>query len=158
MKDSINLEKLKDFILASNNAGYASADLELEKGESDHSSSIRFQQGDFSSHDNYFGGEPYGGRWIVFYKEQPVWIMVYYGWVNSDTLDSNEVYKFLQKALSHMPNDKPFRGPDQFSENDYHYLNEVFGNLENYSGEEVIKKEGNEIYRAKYLGGMVDRR
>lgn len=38
--------------------------------------------------DNFFGGEPYGGREVVFYEEKPVWMMVYYGWV-AEGIESN---------------------------------------------------------------------
>ena len=29
---------------------------------------IPYEKGDWKSHDNFFGGEPYGGRIIVFYN------------------------------------------------------------------------------------------
>ncbi len=36
---------------------------------------------EWAFHDNYFGGEPYGGRSVAFHQGKPVWIAVYYGWV-----------------------------------------------------------------------------
>ena len=66
-------------------------------------------------HDNFFGGEPYGGRMVVFYKNKPIWTMVYYGWVEKTVKDPNVVYRILRSALKQMPNDAPFRGPKNWS-------------------------------------------
>jgi hypothetical protein len=36
-------------------------------------------------HDNFFGGEPYGGRTAVLFREKLVWMMVFsYGCVAAD--------------------------------------------------------------------------
>lgn len=147
--------ELKSFLLASNEAGYA-GDKAPAKTEEDKSTTIIFEKGDWKSEDNYFGGEPYGGRVIVFYKNLPVWIMVYYGWVESSVTDFGQVYGFLKKALLNMPPDNPYRGPKELIEGEYSYFNSWNGEIDRFSGEEIIQKGGKEIYRAKYLGGLVD--
>lgn len=84
--------------------------------------------------------------------------MTYYGSVNKNITDLNLIYTFLQKALSLIPKDKPFRGPKKYQQNDLEYINTFSGNLENFSGEEIIKFKGKEIYQAKYAGGLVDQK
>ena len=109
-----------------------------------------FEDGDFRYHDNYFGGEPYGGREVVFYKGKPAYIMVYYGLVNKDIDNIKDVYSILQKALSLIPEDYPYRGPKEFVDGDYRYSNKYVGEIDNFFGEEYIECNGNKIYEAKY--------
>ena len=108
-------------------------------------------------HDNFFGGEPYGGRIIVSHKNKPVWMMVYYGWVARNT-KADLVYKVLRNALVKMPERYPFRGPKIHKEENFVYENKWKGNLEEYSGEEKITKNKKIIYKANYIGGLIDQR
>jgi len=153
----MNTQNLIKFLLEANKHGYADDSVPHIK-EADRSETIIYESGDWKYHDNYFGGEPYGGRLIVSHKNKPYWIMVYYGWVVSEIKDPQGIYKILRKALSQMPEDKPYRGPDELIDGEYRYVNEVSGYLENYFGEEVIYCNNKEVYRAKYIGGLVDRR
>lgn len=152
------LNKLKAFLIESNQHGYASGEATPSKKEKDGSTTIEFSSGDWCTHDNFFGGEPYGGRLVVFYKEKPYWIMVYYGNVSSSVNSIVEVYAFLQSALKQMPHDAPFRGPKMFVEGEFTYRNSWKGNLDKYLGEEVILHKDKEVYRASYMGGLVDQR
>lgn len=95
----MNLEELRQFLIDSNAAGYAGGEEKKWIKEPDGSTTIPFEKGDFKCHDNFFGGEPYGGRDIVFYKNKPVWIMVYYGWVSEECKSADPVYTILRKAL-----------------------------------------------------------
>jgi hypothetical protein len=84
--------------------------------------------------------------------------MTYYGWVNEKVVDLNEVYKTLQEALLLIPEKKPYRGPEEYIQGDYTYRNIFSGEVDNFFGEEIIKHNGEEIYKAKYIGGLVDQR
>ena len=84
--------------------------------------------------------------------------MTYYGQVDSKISDCSEIYRVLQQALSLIPKDKPYRGPAEYKTGDYQYLNNFQGEVDSFSGEEVINYQGQEIYRAKYCGGLVDQR
>lgn len=106
-----------------------------------------------------FGGEPYGGRTIVFYKNQPYWMMVYYGAVDEKWTDFEGVYGFLKKALLKKPKGGYyFRGPKKFTVEGFLYKNGWTGNLDKYFGEEKIFFKYKEIYWARYMGGLVDTR
>jgi hypothetical protein len=151
------LQEIKKFILEANQAGYASGNSGV--GESDGSKTIAFENGDWKYHDNYFGGEPYGGREVVSFKGKPIWMMLYYGWVVPDPdLDIKKVYGFLQEALRAIPDDNPYRGPRFFQSGGMTYINSWRGEMDSFSGEEKIYFGGKEIYAATYLGGLIDLR
>lgn len=126
--------------------------------ESDSSRTITFKDGDWRMHDNFFGGEPYGGRMVVFYQNKPVWMMVYYGQVTAKSFEPDELYGFLREALQHAPTDKPYRGPDVYLKGAFEYRNNVKGEVGNYAGKEEILQNGQQIYWAVYQGGLVDQR
>lgn len=151
------IDDLRQFLIDSNKAGYAGGEEKKWIKELDESTTIPFEKGDFKSQDNFFGGEPYGGRVVVFYKNKPYWMMVYYGWVE-EGVETDPVYEILRKALMQMPEDAPFRGPKEHKEGDYTYKNTWDGNIERYSGEETITQKGKVVYKANYIGGLVDQR
>jgi len=148
---------LKQFLIDSNKAGYAGGQEKKWVKELDGSTTIPFEKGPWKSYDNFFGGEPYGGRTIVFYEGKPYWIMVYYGWVE-EGVETNPVYAVLRGALKQMPEDYPFRGPKEYKEGNYTYINKWKGEVDKFSGEERIIQGDKLIYKANYLGGLVDQR
>lgn len=152
----MNKEGLRNFLIEANKAGYASGTPGVK--QEDGSTTIEFKLGKHRMHDNFFGGEPYGGREVIFLDEKPVWIMVYYGFVDKSIKSPGEIYAFLQKALSKPPEELPLRGPQKLEEGDFRYENKWSGDLERYEGEEVIFQNGNRVYEAKYSGGAVDAR
>lgn len=156
----IDKKKLREFLINTEKVGYASGDKAKKIKEKDQSKTIIFKKGDWKCHDNYFGGEPYGGREVIFYKNQPVYMMVYYGWVNKSVGDFKRVYKFLQEALSiKSQNDLLWiRGPKKYTNNGFIYKNNFQGTIENFFGEEIIKLKGKKLYEAKYVGGLIDQR
>lgn len=84
--------------------------------------------------------------------------MIYYGAIVETESDVKGLYQFLQKALRADPESNPYRGPKSFKEGDLEYRNTWTGEVDNFSGEETIYRNGKQIYWAKYLGGLVDRR
>jgi hypothetical protein len=149
------MEELKKFLIESNNAGYTTGDEKQWIKEKDGSTTIPFSKGAFRSHDNFFGGEPYGGRLVVYKDEKPFWIMVYYGWIEKG-ITPDPVYAVLRKALKNMPPDAPFRGPAFLEVNGYRYENTWKGDISRYAGEEKIMQKGDLVYYASYIGGLVD--
>lgn len=117
-----------------------------------------FEDNGWKYHDNYFGGEPYGGSEVVFFKGKAVYIMTYYGCVNEKITDAGKIYKVLQRALRLIPETTPYRGPKEYIQGEYVYVNTFVGEVDNFSGKEIIRYKGEEIYTAKYMGGFVDQR
>jgi len=151
----MNTELLRQFLADSNNAGYAGGEEKKWIKENDGSTTIPFEKGEWKSNDNFFGGEPYGGRIIVSYDGKPYWMMVYYGWVE-EGVDANSVYGVLRNALKQMPADYPFRGPKELIDGEFKYSNSWKGDVSRYSGEEQITQGDKLIYKANYMGGLVD--
>lgn len=151
----MNSEEIKKFLVAANLNGYGN-ELVKEINEPDGSHTITYEKGDWFFHDNFFGGEPFGGREVISYQNKPVWMMVYYGFVTEISLQ-NEIYTFLKKALMQFTEEMPYRGPEELVEGDWQYTNTVSGDFESFSGEESIKYKNKGVYRAKYQGGLVDR-
>ncbi len=151
------LKQLKQFLLEANLSGYAQGEEKAWEKEKDSSTTIKFKKGFFKSHDNFFGGEPYGGRQVVFYQEKPCWIMVYYGLVKKG-IDVNKVYQVLRQALKNMPSQYPFRGPKILKKNNFTYKNVWQGDVKQFSGEEKIFADKKLIFKTNYLGGLVDER
>lgn len=154
----LNKPELKKFIYAAHNRGYALGDGVKDIKEKDHSTTIEFSLRKFSYKDNYFGGEPYGGREVVFYDGSPVWLMIYYGAVSTGYSQIKEVYSFLQQALKKEPLANPYRGPEKFNKGKWSYKNKWSGDIQNFSGKELIYAGSVLVYKSNYLGGMIDQR
>lgn len=152
--NSGQLKKFKQALVSGKKHGYAAGDKAIIR-EKDGSYSTRRKDGDFEFHDNWFGGEPFGGREVVFYKNKPYWMMVYYG---SDSGKAPGVIEFLRKALRAIPEDIPLRGPRLLKEGKFRYENKCKGKLERFIGEEVIFYNGQEVFKTNYVGGLVDQR
>ena len=154
------IDQIREFLIEANKVGYGGGEEKKWIKETDHSTTIAYESGDWKFHDNFFGGEPYGGREVIFQGGQPVWLMVYYGLISDKTLDKNIVYKFLQSALMEAPADLPLRGPDHFEQEiegqKWVYENKANGTMENFSGQEKIFIDSREIFYTDYSGGLVD--
>ena len=157
---NIDTDQLINFLCEANLAGYASGSETSSKKQTDKSTTITHQNGDWLFHDNYFGGEPYGGREVIFYQNQPVFIMTYYGRISDRSVNSKNIYSFLRKALQLFPKSTPFRGPEKLEETidgqDFKYENKWQGQIDYFSGQEKIFINGKEVYDASYTGGLVD--
>ena len=146
------------FLHEASRRGYGAGREATKMREADGSTTIVYNRGDWALHDNYFGGEPYGGREVVFLNGRPVWMAVYYGWVEDLSVDADRVYGFLRLALREAPAAFPVRGPDTFAEGPLRYQNAPEGSLLRFAGKETIHEGGRLVYTARYLGGSVDRR
>jgi hypothetical protein len=151
-------KELRQFLIYCGKEGYATIQDADEVREMDQSSSITLQQEDWKFHDNYFGGEPYGGREVIFYMGKPVWIMTYYGRANTEINSISPIYKFLKKALALVPDEAPYRGPKEFEENEWKYMNNWQDDIDNFSGVETIYQNRNKVYFANYNGGVINQR
>ena len=158
MTDTELLQNLKKFLKETGKADYSSSDPKSWKKELDGSTTITFESGDWKLHDNFFGGEPYGGREVVFYKERALWIFVYYGWIVPSSNNIQEIYDVLKRALKVGSPDTTFRGPKELTHRKFTYRNSWKGNLEQFTGEEIIMENNRQVYKAKYMGGLVDQR
>ncbi len=151
-------KELCKFLVKAKKSGYVAGGLSTATkiiGD-DKSTTLIFGSGDWKYNDNYFGGEPFGGREIVFFKDQPIYIMVYYGCINDSVSNIERVYNMLRNALKLIPEDKPYRGPTKYNDGDFPYKNSFTGEVDNFFGVETISEKGKENYKARYVGGFIN--
>ena len=146
------------FLRDANQHGYAAGQAARQRREADRSTTIAYEAGEWTFHDNYFGGEPYGGRTVVFRNGKPVWMAVYYGRVQGAPAQVQPVYSFLQRALRSAPEDFPVRGPAELHDEPFVYRNVYHGAIDGFWGEETIHHRGQPVYTAWFAGGLVDQR
>lgn len=150
------IEQLKDFLVLAKTSTYAAGDSAKKIKNNDFSTTLVFENNDWKYHDNYFGGEPYGGREIVFYKNKPIWMMVYYGAVTNQKIEVSKIYNFLMKSLKKIPKNNPYRGPQNLEILNYLYENKFSGEIGSFSGKEEIFVENKPVFFTKFSGGFVD--
>lgn len=154
----MDIQKAREFVLKAGQSTYASGDSSLKEIQSDKSTTISFSDPDYPGflfHDNYFGGEPYGGREVVFYNNLPIWMMVYYGRVEKG-IEVDKVYEVLMSALRKSSLEMPYRGPESLVIDGWRYQNKVSGEFKNFRGIEQIYNGEELVYQASYMGGLVD--
>jgi len=150
---------LSRFLIKAKTNAYASGQepTRLDGGEKE----FTFEEGDFKYRDRYFlakNNNSFTGGEIVWFKESPIWGMNYTGTYAEFTGfpgSTDDIDAFLRKALSKIPEDKPFRGPPQFKEGDLEYVNDVHGNWDLFRGHEKILYRGEEqlpIYQLRFQG------
>src|SRR5256885_7645731 len=114
---SVDPDGIRRFLIDANHAGYASSDTRVSD-EADGSHTIAYESGGWRFEDNFFGGEPYGGREVISCDGRVEWMMLYYGWIGPNHPSNNAVYKLLRHALKQGPEDRPYRGPDSYRQGD----------------------------------------
>ena len=155
----INSLKLPHFLVKAKIATYASGSDDLAvKPAFENAYQLEYTENKFLYRDIYFGGSYFIGMKIVFWNEQPIWGMSYYGGVLPGISDqqSVEMPSVLKAALREVPLDAPFRGPVSFQDGDYLYKNEIHGDISIFHGTENIRVQEQPIYRLFYHGGLVE--
>ncbi|MFH0962057.1 MAG: DUF5680 domain-containing protein [archaeon] len=157
-----NFEKaLIDFIVFAKRNSYAKSGEGGEKKNPDGSKELSLKKGNFSYSDRYYGSRQFSGIETVFFKEVPVWSMVYTGAVVvAGGGAGGEIWEkkgspFLKKCLGKVTPAAPFRGPEHFSSGKFSYENRLVGNFSFFSGSEAIRLDRKVIFVLSYSGGLV---
>jgi len=122
------------------------------------SKQLEYRAGDLSYRDIYFGMKFFVGQETVQAGEGVIWSMSYAGGVAPDVVDRNEflsIYAFLRQALLAIRDDRPFRGPPQFENEGFRYVNTSSGDVAEFHGEEQIHRGGIKVYGLRYSGGLL---
>ena len=59
-------------------------------------------------------------------------------------------------ALRNITKETPYRGPEFFEKENWKYANKLEGQVEKFSCREKIYRDGECVYEAKYMVGLVD--
>ncbi len=155
MTDRPPQAELQVFLQEIRAIGYAEENAEITHAP-DGAHTIRYQKGDWTYEDSFYGGEPYGGREIIHHHGRPVWFAGYYGYLLETELTSSDVYRFLREALREASEEVVYRSPVRYAAGDLEYVNECEGNQNRFQGTERIREGGQGIYVCDYFGGLVD--
>lgn len=112
---------------------------------------LKYFEDNFEYYDSYFGTDPFVGEEALWSSGEIIWSMNYAG----RKLDKDFEYGFLKEALRLVTSEKPFRGPDEYSNGDYKYMCETIGDFEWFQGYESITFQGKLVYECYYHGGIV---
>lgn len=151
----IHLKELIKFLVRAKINTYASEGEGGEKVLEDGSKELIYSEGDFRYRDRYFGFSSFIGEEVVWENDAIIWGMNYYGQIVSEAVGVKELYLFLQGALRRVNEELPFRGPERVMRGDFEYVNEVNGDVKEFTGLEKILFQGKEVFRLVYHGGLV---
>ena len=144
-------KELVEFLIRAKRATYAGKGAETVSSR-EKSHDLIFRDGDYMYYDTYLGTGKFAGEEALWIRNTPYWSMNYIGRVTGDPFNGD----FLKDALLHVPEDKPYRGPESFTDGDYTYLCETDGTFEWFQGKETIYYQGSQIYECFFHGGLVE--
>ncbi|MEA3378704.1 MAG: DUF5680 domain-containing protein [Nanoarchaeota archaeon] len=147
--------ELKKFLVKAKISTYATGGESKEVILEDGSEELTYKEKKFKYRDRYFGHNPFIGEEIVWKNKKILWAMNYYGNIIDKKIPSKEVYNFLKDVLKKVTEDLPFRGPKIFKKENFKYINEVDGDISNFSGKEIIYYNNKMIYFLHYHGGFI---
>ena len=150
-------KKLIDFLGNASESTYASSEgKKLEKSSRPESEDYLYEDGNWKYLDSYVWNKDGGGEEIIYFKDKPVWVMNYYGYL-IETKDSKTVYSFLKEALSQKHPDLPVRGKNLEDEERSLRYNIIFEkkDIGNFIGKEMIFQNGKIVYECYIHGGFI---
>ena len=146
-----NMDKqLVGFLIRAKQATYAGKGAETASSRVN-SHDLVYREGEYMYYDTYLGGDKFAGEEALWISEVPYWSMNYVGRVTGESFSGD----FLKEALLNVPEDKPFRGPDEYSNGDYTYKCSIDGDYEWFQGYEIITLKGKQIYECYFHGGLI---
>ena len=150
-----SLEQLNTFIVHAKSATYVGGgvqSLPYRPGSHD----LQFHEGSFSYLDSYFGGADFIGQEVVYFREKPVWAMNYYGRIlEPDRIAPAETGHVIQQSLSEMYRQGRFLGGFEHAVGNSRYIDRSEGDVASLTGVERIERDGVEVYRLVYHGGLI---
>ena len=144
-------DRIIDFLIRAKKATYAGKGAETASSRPA-SHDLEYSEGDLLYYDTYLGGGKFAGEEALWIGGKPYWSMNYAGRVTGDNFSGD----FLKEALLRVPADKPYRGPEEYSEGGYTYKSEVDGSFDWFQGKETISFLGSIIYECCYHGGLIE--
>ena len=150
-----NKEDLLQFLLKARTKTYAGNDGKVQPVFND-STQLEYRKGDWLYRDIYYTGKGiFMGLEVVHYQDKAVWSMSYYG--NFKKMAEEEMDKILREALMKNWQTTRIWKKVEWEKDDYKYICEpdFEGSIDELAGVEKISKQGKEIYRFFYAGGLI---
>ncbi len=149
------LKSLHPFVIRAKKSTYVAS------GPKDHSSrpgshDLSYHEKDWAYRDSYFGGTDFLGQETVWFKNEPVWSMIYYGHIlRLDLIDGERAGKTIQAALSNEQSQGRLLDNFEWSGPYGKFSTLSEGTIEHFKGREVIAVDGALAYALDYMGGVV---
>jgi hypothetical protein len=155
MESKFSLQELNHFIVKAKAATYV-GDGEKAKSCRQGSHDLKFQEGTFSYLDSYFGGTDFIGQEVVYYENEPVWAMNYYGRIiEPEKITAAETGQIIKESLSRMYKEGRFLGGFEHQTGSGTYTDTNQGELESFTGKEWITRNNVRVYELLYHGGLI---
>lgn len=117
---------------------------------------LRFEDGNWTYLDSYFGSRDFIGEEAVWYKGKPVWAMNYYGYIlKPELISPAQAGQMIQASLRRMYTENRFLGGFQHQEGEFTYFDTSEGEFTRFSGREWIERDGIKAYELVYHGGLI---
>ena len=121
------------------------------------SKDLSYKEGEFVYLDSYLGDIDFIGEEAVWYQDEPVWGMNYFGRMLTEDIPAG-FSKALKGALLQVPEEMPYRGPEEFVDGNFRYTCSVEGELDWFRGKEYIFYKGERIYQLYFHGGAIKKK
>ena len=142
--------RITSFLIRAKQATYAGKGAETAPSRVK-SHDLVYREGDYMYYDTYLGGERFAGEEALWISDIPYWSMNYAGRVTGESFSGD----FLKEALLHVPEEKPYRGPEHYTNGDYTYRCDTEGDFDWFRGKETIEYRGRQIYECLFHGGII---
>jgi len=153
--EGFTLEELNSFVVHAKAATYVGGgtrSLSYRPGSHD----LQFHEGSFSYLDSYFGGADFIGQEVVYFEGRPVWAMNYYGRILEPAkIEAQEAGQIIQQSLTEMYRQGRFLGGFEHAVGSCTYVDSNEGAVDSFTGIERIMRDGVEVYRLVYHGGLI---
>jgi hypothetical protein len=149
-------EKLLKFLLKARTKTYAGGGGKVRpvfKG----SKQLEYREEDWFYRDLYYSGKGiFMGIEVVYYNDNPIWAISYYG--NFKEMTEEEIDEILREALIENWQTTRTWKRVEWQKGDYRYVcqPDFEGSIEEMAGSETIFKRGKEVYKFFYAGGLID--
>ena len=143
-------QSIVSFLIRAKQATYAGKGAETASSRTG-SHDLVYRENNLMYYDTYLGGDRFAGEEALWISDVPYWSMNYIGRVTGSPFSGD----FLKEALLHVPEDKPYRGPEKYVNGDYTNSCLAEGDYDWFQGRETISYRGNPIYECVYHGGLI---
>ena len=143
-------KRIVAFLIRAKQATYAGKGAETASSRTA-SHDLVYREDDLVYYDTYLGGDRFAGEEALWISGVPCWSMNYAGRVIGENFSGD----FLKEALLHVPEDKPYRGPQKYINGDYTYSCDTEGDSDWFQGKETIDYRGKLIYECFFHGGII---
>ncbi|HWA19677.1 MAG TPA: DUF5680 domain-containing protein [Devosia sp.] len=152
---SIDLAALEGFVVSAKQATYVGGG-ERAAASRQGSHDLVHSRGPWRYRDSYFGGTDFIGQEVVWFGDDPVWAMNYYGYITRpDLIDAAAAGTTIKAALSAMYAEDRFLGGYRWSGVHGTYTDRSEGSVAHFHGREVIAVDGVGAYALDYAGGLI---